>query len=198
LEEAEMKGIENPVDWHDAGPVASHDLWASFRHDSGLSVTYEMVSPPRSAIRELALAGISRPHNDFVRKRVALIYRPHSPDDSASVAERDAQTATFLASGTKKKVSAANQRIMRATEQTRQEVAAGSALVRFSVLITATVASEEDLPQAEATILTQSGSIPFRIRKSFGSQAAAFATTLPVGFVPWEHSAIPSKIREIL
>lgn len=33
---------------------------------------------------------------------------------------------------------------------------------------------------------------------SYGSQAAAFVATLPVGFVPWEHTVVPDKVRELM
>lgn len=56
-----------------------------------------MYGAPKSKITELALSGLLAPHSDFARKRVALVYRPHTPDESARVAERDANTANFVA-----------------------------------------------------------------------------------------------------
>lgn len=55
-----------------------------------------------------------------------------------------------------------------------------------------------DVPQAVSTLEGRAGSVPIRIRGCYGSQAAAFAATLPVGFVPWEHTTITPKIREWL
>lgn len=200
LEQAELAGVTNPVSWAEAGPVASQDLWDGFLHDSGYSVTYEMQAAPRSTINELAMSGLLAPHRDFLRKRVAMIYRPHSPDDSTKVSEMDANTAIVMAKQTKKRTSAVQQLTMRASEQTRQEVASGAVLVRLSMLITATVATGEDageaMAQADSTVRARAGSIPVRVRRSYGSQAAAFAATLPVGFVPWEHTAVPDQVRE--
>ncbi len=198
LDETEFANEPIDVSWDQAGPVADQADWDHYRHDSGLSVTWEMTAPPRSSVIERALNGLLRPDADFVRKRVAIIYRPHSPEDSAKVSEEDAQTANFLAGNTKKRPTAASKVQIRAAEQARDEVASGAALVQFSMLITATVTDDEDLIQAVSTVESRAGAVPLRIRRSFGSQAAAFATTLPVGFVPWEHTAIAPWVRKYL
>ena len=199
IEQGELAGIESDLTWKDAGPVADQNLWDRYVHDSGVSVTWEMREPPRAAVHELALSGLMYPHRDFVRKRVALLYRPHTPEEAMKTADRDAQTATFVAtSGGKRKVSARARLVERATEQTRGEIAEGHSLVRFSMLITATVSSSEDLQQAVSTIEGRAGAAQLRLRRSFGSQAPGFAATLPVGMVPWEHTIVPTKVMEMM
>lgn len=198
IEQAELAGVEHDIDWSQAGPVADQNGWDHYRHDSGVSVTWEMHEPPRSAVSELSLSGLLNPHSDFVRKRIALIYRPHTPEEGAKTAERDASTALFVSQSSKKRASASSKVAVRATEQTRQEVATGHSLTRFSILLTATVSSEDDLLQATSTIESRAGAVPLRVRRCYGSQSSAFAATLPVGFVPWEHTAIPSKILELM
>lgn len=198
IEQAELAGVEHEISWAEAGPVADQNGWDHYRHDSGVSVTWEMHEPPRSAVNELSMSGLLSPHPDFVRKRVALLYRPHTPEEAAKTAERDAATAVFVSSSGKKRVSAAAKVAVRSTEQTREEVASGHSLTRFSLLVTATVSSDEDLLQAASTIESRAGAIPMRIRRSYGSQSSAFAATLPVGFVPWEHTIIPSKVLELI
>lgn len=201
IEAAELAGLPaeaSQVPWSEAGPVADQAFWDHYVHDSGRSITWEMTAPPRAAITEMAAAGLLRPHRNFVRKRVALLYRPHSPEDSTKQSEKDANTATFNAKQSKKKITATAEAVMRAAELARQEVAYGAALVRFSVMVTATVTTTEDLDQAAATIESQAGSIPMRMRRCYGSQGAAFATTLPIGFVPWEHTIVSTKVRELM
>lgn len=199
IEQAELDGIESDLTWKDAGPVADQNLWDRYVHDSGVSVTWEMREPPRAAVHELALSGLMYPHRDFVRKRVALLYRPHSPEEGMKTAERDAQTATFVAtSGGKRRVPARARLVERATEQTREEIAQGHSLVRFSMLITATVASSEDLPQAISTIEGRASAAQLRLRRSYGSQAPGFAATLPVGMVPWEHTVVPTSVMDLI
>ncbi|MFY0408697.1 SCO6880 family protein, partial [Solicola sp. PLA-1-18] len=198
LDAAEFAGDPAHVEWDQAGPVADQAGWDHYRHDSGISVTWEMTTPPRSAINELALTGLLAPDADFTRKRVALIYRPHSPEESAKVSEDDSQTANFLAGNTKKRPTASAKAQIRATEQAREEVASGAALVRFSIMVTATVTDPEDVIQAVSTVESRAGAVPLRLRRCYGSQAAAFAATLPVGFVPWEHTTIPTTMRSYL
>lgn len=198
LDQTEFANEPVEVSWDQAGPVADQTDWDHYRHDSGLSVTWEMTAPPRSSINERALNGLLRPDADFVRKRVAIIYRPHTPEDSAKVSEDDAQTAAFLAGNTKKRPTAASKVQIRAAEQARDEVASGAALVQFSLLVTATVTDDEDLVQAVSTVESRAGAVPLKIRRSYGSQAAAFAATLPVGFIPWEHTQIAPWVRKYL
>lgn len=199
LEKAELDGDDAwTVPWAEAGPVAYRELWGDFVHDSARSITWEMHAAPRSKITENALAGLLAPHADFARKRVALMYRPHSPDESTKVAERDANTANFVAQQSKKRPSASAQLVQRAAEQSRQEVAAGAASVRFSLMVTVTVRYDGDLAQAVSTLEARGRAVPITLRRVYGAQAAAFATTLPVGFIPWEHTAVSADVREWL
>ena len=198
LEAAELDGDPEPLTWAEAGPVAYRDLWGELVHDSARSITWEMHGAPRSKITEHALTGLLLPHPDFARKRVALLYRPHTPDESTRVAERDATTANFVAQQGKKRPSAAAQLVQRAAEQSRQEVAAGAGSVRFSLMVTATVRYDGDIDQAVSTLEARGRSVPIRLRRVYGAQAAAFVATLPVGFVPWEHTLVSPSMREWL
>lgn len=198
LEQALAAQTEHHIEWADAGPVASQDFWDRFVHDSGVSVTWEMFEAPRSAITSLASSAMLRPHSDFARKRVAMIYRPQTPEKSVDVAENDANAAKFMAKQSKKQITATASLRMRATDQSREEVAAGAVMVPFSILMTATVTDPDQLVQAVSRMESEAGTVPLRVRRSYGSQAAAFAATLPVGFVPWEHTVIPTTVREWL
>ena len=198
LEAAELEGDDEPMEWADAGPVAYRELWGELIHDSARSITWEMFGAPRSKITENALTHLLVPHADFARKRVALLYRPHTPDESTKVAERDANTANFIAQQGKKRPSASAQLVQRAAEQSRQEVAAGAASIRFSLMVTVTVRYDGDMAQAVSTLESRGRAVPIRLRRIYGAQAAAFAATLPVGFIPWEHTAVSANVREWL
>jgi hypothetical protein len=198
LEAAELEGDVEPLEWADAGPVAARELWGELIHDSARSITWEMYGAPRSKITEHALTHLLVPHADFARKRVALLYRPHTPDESTKVAERDANTANFVAQQSKKRPLASAQLVQRAAEQSRQEVAAGAASIRFSLMVTATVRYDGDMAQAVSTLESRGRAVPIRLRRVYGAQAAAFAATLPVGFIPWEHTAVSANVREWL
>lgn len=198
LEQAELDGDPEPLEWADAGPVASRELWGELVHDSARSITWEMHGAPRSKITEHAMTSLLLPHADFARKRMALLYRPHTPDESTRVAERDASTANFVAQQSKKRPSASAQLVQRAAEQSRHEVASGAGSIRFSLMVTVTVRYDGDLAQAVSTLEARGRAVPIRLRRVYGAQAAAFAATLPVGFVPWEHTLVTPDMREWL
>jgi hypothetical protein len=63
LEQAELAGDTEVVEWSDAGPVACRDLWGELVHDSARSITWEMHGAPRSKITERALAPLLAPHS---------------------------------------------------------------------------------------------------------------------------------------
>ena len=59
-------------------------------------------------------------------------------------------------------------------------------------------AADGDMAQAVSTLESRGRAVPIRLRRVYGAQAAAFAATLPVGFVPWEHTLITPDMREWL
>jgi hypothetical protein len=186
------------LSWAQCGPVATQEAWDSYRHDSGVSATWSMTAPPAGAVPCEVLGPLLAPHPDFVRKRVALLYRPHAPAQVATIAERDVQTAAFTADGGRGRVTAAATQRIRATERSAAEVAEGAGVTRFALLVTVTVAREADLPQAATTVENLAATPRLRLRRCYGTQAAAFAATLPLGFVPWRHTTIPDSVRELL
>jgi hypothetical protein len=199
IEHEGLTGTGLPVEWEDAGPVATQEAWDRLTHDSGVSVTWEMVGAPRAPVTERALAALLEPHEHCARKRVAVVYRPHTPDKGLQLAERDLLTARFQAkSRAGGHAQAMDSLHVEATDQTRREVASGAALTRFSVLVTATVPLGGDLEQAVSTVESRAGAVPIRLRRCYGSQGAGFAATLPLGFLPWMHTAVSDTVRELV
>lgn len=200
LEQAALAGHTETVPWADAGPVAYQEMWDHLLHDSGKSVTWEMTEAPRSSVNERSLTSLLAPSSDFARKRVAIVYRPHTPAQAAEVSEDDVDAAIFNADQGKKRISARATLKVRATERSRDEVAMGAGMTRFYLLVTGTVLAGEqgDLDQAVSTIEQHATAVLMRLRRCWGSQAAGFAATLPVGFVPWEHTVVPDQVREKL
>jgi hypothetical protein len=184
--------------WEKAGPSAAVEAWASYRHDTATSITWELDTPPRAAMTELALAPLLAPIPGLARKRVAILHCPDDPDTSARRAENDAQAAVFAAAqNTRGRVTAASTGRVRATEQARHEIAAGAVLDRFTLLVTATVTDGQDIEAMASAVEAAAGSVPLRLRRCYATQAAAFATTLPIGFLPNEHTLIPQAIRDL-
>jgi hypothetical protein len=132
------------------------------------------------------------------------VLRPHTPARSARAAERDATTAVFTATGGRGKgrVAATGAARCRATEQTRHEIAAGAVLVDLQLYVTATVThptalADGALADAAAAVAAAAGAVPIRLARCTGAQAAAFATTLPAGFLPDEHTVLPRWIKDL-
>jgi hypothetical protein len=158
-----------------------------------------MTETPRAPITATAAAALLGPLPGLAAKRVALVLRPHTPARSARRAELDATTAVFNATGGRGRgrVAAAGTARCRATEQTRHEVAGGAVLVNLQAWVTATVTDPASLPDAVAAVEAAAGAVPIRLARCTGAQAAAFATTLPAGFLPDEHTLLPHWIKDL-
>jgi hypothetical protein len=185
--------------WPLAGPANATEAWGHYEHDGAVSVTWALADLPRAPIGATAAAPLLGPLPELAGKRVALVLRPYTPARSARAAERDAATATFHATGGRGKgrVAAAGAARCRATEQTRHEIAAGAVLVAFQAYLTATVNHPTGLADAEAAVAAAAGAVPIRLTRCTGAQAAGFATTLPAGFLPGEHTVLPRWIKDL-
>ena len=60
----------------------------------------------------------------------------------------------------------------------------GAGLVQMSMYVTVTVQDPEDLAAAVAQTESAAESSRIRLRRAWGSQDVAFATTLPLGICP--------------
>ncbi|MGC4876222.1 SCO6880 family protein [Micromonospora sp. DT43] len=178
------------VTWENAGPVAARESWDSYRHDSGFSRTWGMVEAPRGVTFSNTFSRLTDPDPELMRKRVSLIYRPYSPAESARLVEADKRDARFNA--TKKARPTARDLVdLGSAEQAAQEEAAGAGVVRFTLLVTATVASADELEQADRIIASRAAEARLSLRPMYGAQAATFAAGLPAGVVLPVHASVP-------
>ncbi|WP_093804083.1 SCO6880 family protein [Streptomyces sp. Wb2n-11] len=194
IEEARASGGSG-LTWSDAGPQGAQEEWDCYRHDSAWSSTWSMSEAPRGEVLSSVLTGLLVPHPDIARKRVTILYRPHDPAAAARIVERDRKDASFRAKQTPGG-RARDDVALRAAEQSAQEEASGAGLVRFGLLVTATVNAREDLPRARAAVDTLAPPARINLRPVWGSQAAAFAAGLPIGLVLPLHLAVPASIRD--
>jgi len=178
------------IAWEQAGPVAAKETWDSYRHDTGVSRTWGMVEAPRGTMFASTYSRLTEPDPELLRKRVSLIYRPYAPGEAARLVERDKRDAYFTA-GKKHRATARDSVDVAAAEQTAAEEARGAGVVRFTVLVTATVADEAQLGEAERIIKARAGEARLHLRSMNGSQAAAFTAGLPAGVVLPVHASIP-------
>jgi hypothetical protein len=186
------------VGWADAGPVAQVEAWDHLRHDSGASITWQMVDVPHGAVGSRLLEQLLDADPQLARKRVTLIYRPHDPASAARVADADVRTAIGRASLRQGEGRATESLALAAARQSAAEQAAGAGLVRFSMLVTATVGELGQLAQAAEVIDQLGPACQLRLRRCYFSQSAAFTAALGVGVVLPKHVAVPDVVRDHL
>ncbi|MEU6034147.1 SCO6880 family protein [Actinomadura sp. NPDC047616] len=187
---------DDDISWDKAGPVAAQEYWDRYVHDSGVSVTWGMSEAPRGEVLSSVMTGLVSPHRDIARKRVTLLYRPYDPGAAAKIVERDRKDARFRISGAQ--TAARDAVAVAAADQSAREEAKGAGLVRFAMLVTATVRSVEELPLATAAIDTLAPPARVQLRRMYGSQASAFAAALPLGIVLPDHLQVPAMVREAM
>ena len=143
------------------------------------------------------LSGLLAPHPDIARKRVALLYRPSDPGAAVRVVEADRRDAAFAASG--RRIGRARDALsVQAAEKSAEEEAVGAGVVRFAVVVTATVMSPEQVPMAASVVDTLGTTSRIRLRRAYGCQAGTFAVGLPLGLVSSAHLRVPQALREAM
>jgi hypothetical protein len=110
--------------------------------------------------------------------------------------EADKKTADFKVSGNRP--TARDRDAQRAADQIADEEARGAGLVDFGLVVTATVESEDQLPEATGAVEMAAGQARVQLRVAAGSQDSAFASALPLGLVIPLHLRIPTWIAESL
>ncbi|MCW7944318.1 membrane protein [Streptomyces hygroscopicus] len=186
------------LEWDDAGPAACVETVNAYHHDSGVSRTWLLTLAPRGTVRSNVLHGLLEDAPGTRRKRVALLYRPIDPATSARIVEADRRAAQFMATSGRGMVQARAASEMQAAEQTAAEEAAGAGLVEFSLMLTVTVDSADQLSDANVTVRNLQAAARITLRPADRMQAAAFSCTLPVGVLPWQHTLIPHELQEAL
>ena len=196
VDELHAAGKTPPIDWSDAGPVGAQAGWDFYRHSSAVSRTWVMSSPPRGVVSSTVLASLLQPHPVIRRKRVTLLYRPYDPATAKDIVEADKKTADFKVSGNRP--TARDRDAQRAADQIADEEARGAGLVDFGLVVTATVESETQLPEATGAIEMAAGQARVQLRVATGSQDSAFASALPLGLVIPLHLRVPTWIADSL
>ncbi|MFJ4829848.1 SCO6880 family protein [Streptomyces sp. NPDC088747] len=181
--------------WDHAGPMAAQESWDHYRHDGVFSVTWAMTEAPQGEVFSNVLTALVQPNRDIARKRVTLLYRPHTRAEGARVVQQDYKNALFNAQQSQIG-QARDDAELTAARRTTEEQAQGHGVIRFGLLITATVNSAAELPKAAATVDNLAPAARIAVRPVYGSQAAAFAAALPLGLVLPLHTALPQTVRD--
>lgn len=196
VEEARAAGGTG-LTWDQAGPMAAQEAWDHYRHDGAYSVTWAMTEAPQGEVFSNVLTSLVQPNRDIARKRITLLYRPHSRAEGARVVQQDYKNALFNAQQSQIG-QARDDAEVTAARRTTEEQAQGHGVIRFGMLITATVGSAADLPRAAAAVDNLAPAARIAVRPVYGSQAAAFAAALPLGLVLPLHTALPQTVRDVM
>lgn len=194
--EQQAEGLPIHVEWEDAGPSAHHETALSYRHDTGLSRTYEALNVPPGVVRDSLMERLMGPMRTAPRKRVTLLYRPVDAGKTAETVDRDYKSAINRAGRRKGVVHAHDSADLRAARQATEEEADGAGVVSFSVLVTVTVTDDADFDRACTTVERAARGARFRLSPVRGAQAAAFAGALGIGLSLPDLSVLPHVARE--
>jgi hypothetical protein len=118
---------------------------------------------------------------------VTLLYRPFSAASAARELENEVNASTIRTMMRQKQGRDETARDAADHQRARQaarEEAIGAGVVRMTMYVTVTVEDRADLPTACAEIEGRALQSKIRLRRAYGSQAAAFAVGLPAGVHP--------------
>jgi hypothetical protein len=194
VEEARATGGTG-LTWDQTGPMAAQEAWDHYRHDGAFSVTWAMTEAPQGEVFSNVLTGLVQPNRDIARKRVTLLYRPHTRAEGARVVQQDYKNALFNAQQSQIGQARDDAEVTSA-RRTTEEQAQGHGVIRFGLLVTATVSSAGELAKAAAAVDNLAPAARIAVRPVYGSQAAAFAAALPLGLVLPLHTALPQTVRD--
>ncbi|MBA8956537.1 hypothetical protein HNR61_008220 [Actinomadura namibiensis] len=173
--------------WCDAGPVFAREHPDRYEHDGGVSVSWGWHEPPRQNVHSDVLAALVAP-GPFP-KRVTLQYRALPAAVASNVVQQEVNAAAFRAQFRRRTGRDETARDSWDTARARQaaaEEAMGAGVCLVSMYATVTVTDPDQLDRAVAQIESAADTSKIRLRRLWGSQAAAFATSLPCGVCPAE------------
>ena len=90
--EAEAAGEPVQVRWADAGPAGAEESWDAYRHDSGLSRTYEALLAPPGVVRDSCWNGCVAPVAEAPRANGSRCSTGRwTPAETATLVDREVQ-----------------------------------------------------------------------------------------------------------
>ncbi|NVC25150.1 hypothetical protein E7Z53_17140 [Kocuria salina] len=202
VERARLTAAGTGLSWEEVGPTSAEVLAKPmcYAHSGAVSKSWQMFGAPSGVFREWGLRALLEPDDRFMQKRVTVFYRPADPQSSVREVNARIVNAEFAANQKNRRVSAAEQLAVAKAKQAAQEQARGAAMVRFSILVTATVGSAgQELAKAEAAIRQKAAQgIQLRLRGCDHNDDAAFAMGLGLGIVPDKAATLSDAMRRAL
>lgn len=161
-------------------------------HDGVCSLTAMMTAPPASHITARTLDRLLGPNAKFLRKRVAIFYRPVDPGTARKTVDRQVRNAQFRMDTRRSRPTSFDKQRKAVAEKTEEELSQGARLTMFAVMVTVTFAPTEkgyrDAVNQLKSLMNQT-LMEYRFIETAGS--AAFHLTLPFGVLPWLYSRKP-------
>ena len=188
-----IQGHTAPRPFAQAGPGFLDDSAGRVTyHDGVASMTLMMTSPPGAHITARSLDRLFGPNPKFLRKRVAIFYRPVDPGAAAKLVDKQVRNAQWRMDTRKSRPTSFDKHARAVAERTEQDLASGARLSMFSVMVTVTFEATEkahrDAVNQVKSLMNQT-LMTYRFVEHAGS--AAFHTTLPFGVLPWVYSHQP-------
>jgi hypothetical protein len=173
---------DEQLNWATAGPAGAQETWDSYRHDSGISVSYAWREAPRQNVRADVLARLLAPGP--YPKRVSLQYRPLPAAAAAAVLDGEVRAADFrreYSRRTRRDLTARDAHDHARARQAADEEARGAGVSLLGLYVTVTVTDPGQLARAAADTEACAESSRIRLQRLYRTQAAAFTVTLPCG-----------------
>ncbi|MER6723343.1 SCO6880 family protein [Streptomyces halstedii] len=174
------------LSWSECGPQAADDGWEEYSHDGGVSISWVLREMPRRPIAYSVLLPLLAPGK--FQRRITLLYRVLDPHEGEAVLEREISHARHRAQATaevKGRAKWSQRADTQRAEQAAAQMAAGSQVVDWTLMVTTTARSAAQVPAArqelERAVKATRG---IRMRPAYGAQAAVFAAGLPLGYNP--------------
>lgn len=135
------------VDWNDVGPVAAEVGRDHYRYDSGVLRTWKMCDPPKINVSSDTISRLFTTSPNCDRKRVTMIFRVLTPDQTAFFAEQNRQKVANQVSQEKRASVSAVQQIGKTDRQTAAATN-GIVVTWFGLFATTAVVADEDMETA--------------------------------------------------
>lgn len=174
------------LSWAECGPQAADDGWEEYAHDGGVSISWVLREMPRRPIAYSVLLPLLAPGR--FQRRITLAYRVLDPYEGEAVLEREISHAHQRAQATaevKGRAKWSQRADAQRAEQAAAQVAGGSQVVDWTLMVTVTARSTAELPAARQELeRAVKATRSIRMRPAYGAQAAVFAAGLPLGYNP--------------
>lgn len=202
VERARLSGVGTGLTWEEVGPVhAFNDVERRrYEHGGGFSQSFQVWKAPAGVFRESSLMALLKPDDISEQKRVTILYRPLTADQSQKRVETAVADADYETNQKGRKATGAQQAAGGRVRKMQEEVSSrGASLIRFSFIITVTVLDPAALVRVQPMVRNAATTgVQLSVRPATGNEDASFAIGLGLGIVPAKHATISPQLLQAL